>query len=78
MSSHLGQRCLAPSGRLPDTAKIMQPEHMKDHKSLHLVSPAATQEHGSLAVLHAVATTRRNAVIALSTLLAGCGCPVEL
>jgi hypothetical protein len=61
-----------PSVLLPDPAKIRQPEHMIDHKSLHRASPAATQEHGTLAVLHTVATTRRHAVFALSTLLAGC------
>src|SRR5688572_22278751 len=67
-----GGNAVLPSGLLPGTAKISQPEHMIDHKSLHRASPAATQEHGPLAVLHTVATTRRNVVFALSTLLAGC------
>jgi hypothetical protein len=53
-----GGNTVLPSGLLPGTAKISQPEHMIDHKSLYRAST--------------VATTRRNVVFALSTLLAGC------
>ncbi len=67
-----GGNPVLPWGLLPDPAKIGQPEHMIDHKSLHRASPAATQAHEPLAVLRTVAITRRNAVFALSTLLAGC------